>query len=178
MAKGNLIMFRELKTDRLRLRRHEEADIPRIVALIGDYDVVKMLSKAPYPYTEEHARDWLGRLRADPNRLIWAMDNGEGLIGTIGLHQEDGGDYEIGYWLGKPYWGLGYMTEAARAVVDFTFGPLGLERLLSGHYVENDASGNVLRKLGFVYTHDEELFSLARGGKAPCRKMVLLRPAR
>jgi hypothetical protein len=70
----------------------------------------------------------------------------------IGLHRDDHGAVELGYWIARPYWGLGFATEAGRAVVDLAQESLRLDRLVAGHFLDNPASGHVLRKLGFVAT--------------------------
>jgi len=58
---------------------------------------------------------------------------------------------ELGYWVGVPYWGNGYATEAARAVVKYGFGTLGLHRIFASHFANNPASARVLRKIGMRY---------------------------
>ena len=59
---------------------------------------------------------------------------------------------EIGYWLGVPFWGQGYATEAVRAVIDHAFGDLGYDVLVGGARVSNPASRRVLEKCGFQWT--------------------------
>ena len=74
------------------------------------------------------------------------------LIGACGIDLRDGPTPEIGYWLGVPYWGRGYATEAARAVIDHAFGDLDHEALQAGARVSNPASRRVLEKCGFQWT--------------------------
>jgi RimJ/RimL family protein N-acetyltransferase len=94
---------------------------------------------------------------------------GKGLIGAIGAHQRGGEGYEVGYWYGRPYWGLGYATEALNA---FLGTARGLGELHAGHFVDNPASGRVLAKGGFAYTGEViPLFSMARGEKVACKRM-------
>ncbi len=82
---------------------------------------------------------------------------------------------ELGYWVDRPYWGLGYATEAGRAVVEMAFEGLRLESLDAGHYLDNPASARVLAKLGFRPTgRIADLHSEARGRAAPCQQMRLL----
>ena len=57
---------------------------------------------------------------------------------------------ELGYWIGKPYWGQGYCTEAARATLDFGFEQLGLNRIFAHHFARNPASGRVMQKIGMT----------------------------
>ena len=73
-------------------------------------------------------------------------------MGACGVAGLTGSSPEIGWWLGVPFWGKGYATEAARAVIDHTFGDLGHEVLLGGARVSNPASRRVLEKCGFQWT--------------------------
>ena len=73
------------------------------------------------------------------------------LLGAIGLRIEaEDQRAELGYWVGKPYWGQGFCTEAARATVDFGFQRLGLHRIQACHFARNIASGRVLQKIGMA----------------------------
>jgi RimJ/RimL family protein N-acetyltransferase len=82
---------------------------------------------------------------------------------------------EVGYWLGRPFWGFGYMTEALSAAMAWAAGPWGRRWMVSGHFDDNPASGRVLIKAGFLPTGEIRWrFSLARGEAAPTRMMVWL----
>ncbi len=71
------------------------------------------------------------------------------LIGAVSLRIErDDQRAELGYWIGRPYWGQGYCTEAVRAVLSFGFQQLGLNRIYAGHFSRNPASGRVMQKAG------------------------------
>jgi ribosomal-protein-alanine N-acetyltransferase len=166
-----------LDTERLLLRRPEQADVPAITAMIGDWDVVKNLATAPYPYLEEHAGAFIARIADDAARgeshefAITRKPDGA-YVGTMGLHLRDGA-FEIGYWLGKPYWKMGYATEAARKVVSFAFGELGATRLVAGWFHDNPASGHVLEKLGFRPDGAEQRICAARGHSVYCHRVAL-----
>jgi len=84
-------------------------------------------------------------------------------------------DFMLGYWIGKPYWGRGFATEAARRVARFTFDELGAERLAAGWFDDNPASGRVLRKLGFQDAGSEEKDCLSRTTPVICHKVTLTR---
>jgi RimJ/RimL family protein N-acetyltransferase len=85
------------------------------------------------------------------------------VIGSAGLGRKDDGGVELGYWIARPYWGRGYATEAARAVLEIAR-LLGHGRVLAGHFVDNPASGRVLRKAGFrPLGGTRRRFSAARG---------------
>jgi RimJ/RimL family protein N-acetyltransferase len=84
------------------------------------------------------------------NLGIFSQTTGE-LIGGIGLRVDKQHDTaELGYWIGKPYWGNGYCTEAVAAMVEFGFSQFGWRKIYAEHFSDNPASGRVLEKLGFV----------------------------
>lgn len=144
----------ELHTPRLRLRPFEATDIEGIRALANDVEVARNTLNLPHPYEVDHARDWIasqpGQLeREEAVTYAVTLREGGALIGAVGLILEIENDRaELGYWIGRDQWGRGYATEAARAVVAWGFGTLGLHRIHASHFPRNPASGRVLRKLG------------------------------
>jgi RimJ/RimL family protein N-acetyltransferase len=158
-------------TERLLLRPGWAEDAPALASAIAHETVAYKLAKLPWPYSVDDASWFLGldRKATDANFLIFTRTMGQPrLIGGIGLHDE-GGEIEIGYWIAPSYWGLGFATEAGRAVVDIARHTLKLPRLVSGHFTDNPASGHVLRKLGFEPNGRTELrHCLARGEERPC----------
>ena len=162
-----------LETARLRLRHPVAADAARLAQLINDPDVARMTTRIPHPYALEDAHDFLARC---PNTLF-AIDLGEeGLIGIVGFSDATVLGPEIGYWIGKPYWGRGLATEAATAAVIWAHRDWGKRCLVSGHFADNPASGAVLSKAGFLYTGEVvKQRSLARGGQVvDSRRMICL----
>ena len=142
-----------IQTDRLTLSPFSEADISELVPLIGAREVAVTTLRIPHPYEEKHAREFLVRI-AKENELRMAIRlRGDGrLCGGVGLHPDlQHQRAELGYWLGVPYWGKGYATEAARAVVRHGFERFNLNRIFASHFAGNQASGNVLRKIGMKY---------------------------
>jgi RimJ/RimL family protein N-acetyltransferase len=130
------------------------------------------LARLPWPYTIADAQ-WfleLDRGAGDVSFLVFLRGSREPLlIGGIGIHDDESGAPEIGYWIAPDHWGHGYATEAGRAVMDIARHGLRLPRLVSGHFIDNPASGRVLRKLGFTPTGQViNRFSLARGVVVPC----------
>ena len=95
-------------------------------------------------------------------------------LGSCGLHLKDG-RFELGYWLGKPFWGQGYATEAAKKLVSFAFHDLKATSLWAGWYHDNPASGRVLEKLGCRPDGVEPRHSLARGHAVYCHMVALTR---
>jgi [ribosomal protein S5]-alanine N-acetyltransferase len=143
-----------LETARLKLRPYSNDDIAQLVPLIGAREVAATTLRIPYPYTEKDAREFLALLAEDPNRMWLAIAlRGDGRqIGGMGLtvdakHQHA----ELGYWLGVPYWGKGYATEAAREMLRYGFEDLHLHRIFASHFNNNPASGRILKKLGMRY---------------------------
>jgi RimJ/RimL family protein N-acetyltransferase len=171
----------ELATERLVLRPMDARDRARLVQFANNWRVAKNLSRFPYPYTEAAADEWLSKQdelwaggKAKPLAIALAGE----LIGGIGVEvraDRDDGAWELGYWLGEPYWNRGYATEAATALRDHAFEALALDDLVAGHYVDNHASGRVLTKLGFRYTSEVMRYSLARGADVRCLDMALTR---
>ncbi|WP_254603021.1 GNAT family N-acetyltransferase [uncultured Sphingomonas sp.] len=129
--------------------------------------VAMKLARLPWPYTEENARAWLTTpTRAnDVNFVILSHEDPyPQIIGGIALTR-NGDAHELGYWLTPAAWNRGYATEAGRAVVTMARSSLPVRRLVSAYHLDNPASGNVLRKLGFRATGRTEMrHSVARGG--------------
>jgi [ribosomal protein S5]-alanine N-acetyltransferase len=168
-----------LETPRLILRPPEYSDAGSIAALIGDYEVSKNLSSVPHPYSLAEAYEYVTRAAANRARgegfvfcILYKEDMA--LLGKCGLHLKNG-IFELGYWIGKPYWGMGIATEAADKLVSFGFNALRCEQLSAGWFEDNPASGRVLEKLGFAVSGSARIASRARGCEVPCRRMTLTR---
>ena len=141
----------QLKTKRLLLRPPTMDDAPSIQQLVSAHEIALNTLLIPHPYPEGGAAEWLSRQGKNPNDHTFAITlrKRRDLIGAIGLEVKPEHDRgEIGYWIGVPYWGLGYMTEAARAVVGWAFEELALNRIFAQHFTRNPASGRVLQKIG------------------------------
>ncbi|MCR5873582.1 GNAT family N-acetyltransferase [Phenylobacterium sp. J426] len=164
-----------IQTDRLILRRPVISDAGELCQLANDLGVAGMLSTMPYPYTPKHADEFLGREThwREPN---FAIEHREfGFMGMIGVSEKEPGRPEIGYWLGRPFWGRGYATEALRGALGWMTSDWRRKVVWAGHFSDNKASGQVLVKAGFLYTGDVVLQDcLARGQQVPTRKMVWL----
>jgi RimJ/RimL family protein N-acetyltransferase len=163
-----------IETPRLKLRPTRRQDAGRIAELAGDFDVARMTVRIPHPYTDEQAQSFILRM-GEPGRF--AIEHGDdGLVGVLGFHDPDAfGAPELGYWLGKPYWGRGLATEAVSAALVWARDGWGRKVVRAGHFADNDASANVLIKADFLYTGQVvEKPSLARGGYALSRMMVWL----
>jgi RimJ/RimL family protein N-acetyltransferase len=147
----------ELRTARLLLRSFVRGDIPAIVRLAGAREIAATTLHIPHPYDNAEAEDFLARMDAEcrqGNAAVFAVtlsSSGE-LCGACGLQVASAQQRaELGYWIGVPYWGQGFATEAAHAVVEFGFNTLGLHRIYASHFAENAASGRVLEKIGMLH---------------------------
>jgi RimJ/RimL family protein N-acetyltransferase len=142
-----------IETERLVLRVPLPDDAKAITSLINDRRIAENTARIPHPYSLSDARAFLAqanRDRSEPSFLITLSDGT--VIGGCGLGASGGPDPELGYCIGVPYWGRGYVTEAARALIDHAFGELRCERLTSRARVSNPASRRVLEKCGFQWT--------------------------
>jgi RimJ/RimL family protein N-acetyltransferase len=139
-----------LKTERLVLRAPRLADAKRVAALVNDRRIADKTLRIPHPYGLADANEWIDAAISQ-SAESYVMTIGGEVIGACGIDMRHGMP-EIGYWLGVPFWGSGYATEAARAMIDHAFGDLGHEVLTAGARVSNPASRRVLEKCGFQWT--------------------------
>ncbi len=156
-------------TERLVVRALEPDDAPRIHRLIGDWEVARTTANVPHPYEDGMADDWIAKSASELEageayHLAVTRSDTPGLIGSVGLTLPDQRAPVLGYWIGRPSWGRGYATEAARGLVAFGFDALGIDRIIASVLPGNLASGRVLDKLGFVRTGRQMLDAPARGG--------------
>lgn len=165
------------RTERLLLRPGWAEDAPTLARAIGEEAIVRNLAMAPWPYDLDNARAFLDAERkpSEASFLIFRRTHGAPcLIGAAGLGRDTNGEVELGYWISRPNWGLGYATEAGRAIIAIARDGLRLRRLSAGHFVDNPASGRVLEKLGFRPTGAvAPRYSCGRGGEAPCKMFEL-----
>ena len=101
-----------IKTARLRLRPLTPSDAGDIATLAGDWDVARMTGRIRHPYSLVDADQWISKLSDD--EFVRGVELDGKLIGAVGYVPNEDGSAEIGYWIGKPYWGHGFATEATR----------------------------------------------------------------
>lgn len=158
-----------IRSERLFLRPGWPEDWEDLLGLIKNETVVRNLASVPWPYSAQDARAFLQRPQKPllPHFIVTLPTaNGSRLIGGAGLDR-DGDDIGLGYWIGPAFWGRGYATEAAGAVLGLARA-LGHERIVASHFADNPRSGTVLRKLGFTLTSGNGTrFSSGRGEEAP-----------
>lgn len=172
-----------LDTERLALRPVAREDIPAIVALAGDAEVAQWTVSIRHPLSEAEVTAWLASRTAGGEQAFAILRKGESaLIGVVGITVRAGADAggqkgEIGYWIGRPYWGKGFATEAVRRVLLHGFGTLGLAEVEATVFPGNDRSVQVLNKTGFIETGPAERAAPARGGDREVMVYTLTRAA-
>ena len=145
-----------LITERLTLRPFALNDVSAVQRLAGDHQVASTTLTIPHPYEDGAAEEWIGghasQWAAHEFLALAATTAEDGLVGAISLdlslpHRRA----ELGYWIGVPFWNRGYATEASRALVEYGFAELDLNRIEAQYLIRNPASGRVLEKLGMMY---------------------------
>ncbi|AIC92765.1 GNAT family N-acetyltransferase [Shouchella lehensis] len=146
----------ELTTNRLKLRLFQEEEAEHIAALCNNYAIYRSTLTMPYPYTVDDARLWMKNHQENIEQekryeLAVTCRKSGMLYGAIMLnpnYQHKHG--EMAYWIGEPYWGKGYGTEALRAMIDFAFTEKNLHRVYARYFKSNPASGRVMEKAGMT----------------------------
>ena len=149
--------MKKLETERLILRPLTSDDSKRIEEMAGDYEVAKSTLSIPYPYPEGSAIHFIeSMLNAEKNKKIVMFGLTERdsnlLIGLINLNLSDNHKRgELAYWIGKQYWGKGYGTEAAKALIKYGFNHLHLNRIFAASFTSNPGSWRIMEKVGLKY---------------------------
>lgn len=146
-----------IKTERLLLRRFARGDAAAAYEnfgsdpLVGRY--ISFIPCATMQSAERFIAMHLQKYGSDPDFYGWAIDLNGTVIGSAGLFNiDDGADScELGYSIGSRWWGKGYATEAATAIVKFAFDQMGAHRVFASHHAGNTASGRVLQKIGMQF---------------------------
>ena len=162
----------EIHTDRLILRNTiSEQEKISLVSQVGDWEVVKWLANVPYPYTYDDLEDYL--LISDSNQFDLNIFLGNQLIGRVGLTFDGDNYYDLGYWIGKDYWGKGYATESSKKLLEYVLDKLDSPKIKSGYFVDNFSSWNVLKKLGFKEVRVEKRYSVSNKKEMDLMLVVL-----
>lgn len=151
LAQPDLPATPVLKTARLILRAPRRGDGKAIVRLVNDRRVAENTARIPHPYFLDDAETFVAAANRQVGEAIFAIIRDDELIGMCGVEPRQDGP-EIGYWLGTPFWGRGYATEAIRAAIDHAFGVLGHDMLQAAARVSNPSSRRVLEKCGFQWS--------------------------
>ncbi len=169
-----------IETKRLWLRWPRVQDAAAIERLAGDKDVADMTGTVPHPYPHGEAERFIFNARKDNalgTRLSFAMvsrNKPDHFMGLIGSRITDQGA-DLGYWLGKPFWGHGYATEAAHALIDAIFSYTEIKELSASARVINPASRHVIEKSGFQFTGSDMADAPARKGRVAVDRFRLSR---
>ncbi len=158
-----------IETKRLWLRWPTLADMPAILRLAGEKQIAEMTARIPHPYPPHEAESYIRAARADNqagNSLVMAVtlkEKPDELLGMIGLSPARGAAPVLGYWIGRPYWGCGYATEAAQAMIDTAFTLADIGSIAAAARLINPASRGVLEKCGFQFEGQGMIDTPARG---------------
>ncbi|MEM7493551.1 MAG: GNAT family N-acetyltransferase [Pseudomonadota bacterium] len=160
-----------LHTDRLSLRVPQIRDAAQITERIGVRDVAWNLGRAPYPYALSDAEDFISVAAqnwADDQAYVFMLEHAkDGVVGCCGLDRHTDEVWEIGYWVGQPWWGQGFVSEASSEVMRWAQEELDINQFVSGHFTDNPASGRILKKLGFEPVDIVPHIGAARGVPSP-----------
>ncbi|MEY9779474.1 GNAT family N-acetyltransferase [Sinorhizobium fredii] len=152
-----------IEAKRLRLRPHRQSDAGAIAESLADFRVARMLARVPAPYHQQDALDWLNRQAANvlPDWTLAVTMGDDVHIGCVGIEFLRG-EWHVGYWLNRFYWGKGLASEAVHAAVDRFFRRMPDAVLRSGVFADNPASLKVQEKLGFKITGCSQIYAFAR----------------
>ncbi|MEP0520974.1 MAG: GNAT family N-acetyltransferase [Hyphomicrobiales bacterium] len=169
--------------NRLLLRAPNASDATQLAVLANNPNVARQTSNMPHPYGATEAADWIASAndkRADRCAYVIilkpdsASSDGE-IIGACSYGKPSAGydGFEIGYWLGEPYWGLGHAAEACHALIDHIFTKTLAKSVWVTCRVTNARSRRVIEKCGFQYRENAMVHSVALGGMQPVERYVL-----
>ena len=146
-----------LQTERLQLRPWQDNDADDLYFYAKDPDVGPIAGWPPHQSAEE-SLNVIRKVLSGPEAYALCLRENGRAIGAIELKLKGHTDLtdrddecELGYWMGKPFWGQGLMPEAARALLRHAFEDLGMEKVWCGFYDGNEKSKRVQEKLGFRY---------------------------
>lgn len=170
------MLMKEIRTERLLIKTPEIDDKFELTQLINDKDVIKWLSEIPFPYTLSHAEEFIERsrervLKQESYNFMIFQD--KKMIGGIGLSEFNNKSCQVGYWLGKKYWGNGFATEAVNGILDFGFKQLSLEEIFAAYKIDNDGSKRVLTKCGFQYCRKKYEYDSVLNEEVLLTEMIL-----
>jgi RimJ/RimL family protein N-acetyltransferase len=148
--------FPVLETDRLRLRKPSVKDIPNILEHADNPKIAETTLNIPHPYREKDAVFWINMANEgfkDKSGFVFAIcqKSTDEFMGGIGLRiNQRFNRAEMGFWIGEPFWNKGYTTEAAGEILKLGFEEIGLNKIIASHFVDNPASGQVMKKCGMI----------------------------
>ncbi len=172
---------RSYGTRRLLLRAPRAADAAALAIAVGNPRVAMSLFDVPYPYERADAEGWIERARVPskaPGTTLVALASRTGDLVGAGFHRPSDiwpGGFDLSFWVAEPFWGQGYGTEIAHAVIDHAFESGGAERLWCAIRVTSAPARRVAEKCGFQFRDTGLVRSLATRGTVPVERFVLER---
>ncbi len=157
--------MQQFTTKRLTLRPLELEDANAIAALADDYDIARQTAILPHPLTLEDVVKWIEVKKAG---VVFAILHESTFIGVISASIIDETEAELSYWIGRDWWGQGFVSEAAGFMVSHLFNDRGYIKLQASFDKENPQSGRVLQKAGFKRAGEIMYYSRARDVEVPC----------
>lgn len=163
------LVFPKLITERLILDQIKISDIPLIVKFAGNSNITDNTRTMPHPYYEEDAIAWINLANKgfkEKNNYTFAIRSKSSLefMGGIGLIMNtENNRAELGYWLAEPFWNKGYTTEAVKAILQFGFETLKLNKIIAMYLTTNEASGKVMVKNGMIKEAELKDHDIKRG---------------
>jgi len=138
-----------IETPRLVLRAPIRGDVPDIVKLADNKKIYEVLARLPHPYTRADGIAFVEILAQRPDGRPYAITLNDQFIGVVSFDYRPGASPELGYWLGEPHWGKGYMSEAVKGLTEAAFATGLYPRLQARALASNAGSLHVLDKAGF-----------------------------
>jgi RimJ/RimL family protein N-acetyltransferase len=166
----------KIATRRLVLRAPMRADVPDLVRLADNKTIAERLANFPSPYTRADAAAFIEIFAQKAEQRPYAITLADRLIGVVGFSFTEGQSPELGYWLGEPHWGQGFMTEAARALIDAAHATHQYDEIVARALADNAASLRVLEKLGFARLKTKSKSAAPRSLGKPMVSFQLQRP--
>lgn len=165
----------KIATKRLVLRAPMRGDVPDLVKLADNPAVASKLARMPSPYTRADAIGFVEIMSQRGDERPYAITLDDHLIGIVGFSFVEGKPPELGYWLGEPHWGKGYMSEAVRGLIEAAHRTHHYELIVARALADNAGSLNVLEKAGFKRVGKKKSEATHNIGK-PVVLLELVRP--
>lgn len=143
----------------VRLRKLELSDVPAMALLANNKNIQRNLREGfPNPYTEEHAEGFIkSQLAIDPPNVM-AIVFDEELAGVVGLTPHENQIFELGFWLGEPFWGKKIMSKAVELYLAYAAKTFDYKKLIAKVHETNIGSKRVVEKNGFKFVgYDDEV---------------------
>jgi RimJ/RimL family protein N-acetyltransferase len=162
-----------LETERLILRAPRLDDAKAVARLANDRRIAENAARIPHPCRLADAEDFITAVNTGNNEVAYVITFGGDVVGFCGLAEIGGPALDLSYWIGAPFRGNGYATEAAHRVIDHAFTDLGHEAVQAGVRVTNPVSRRVLEKCGFQWTRVGLLRIRALASSVPIDRFCL-----